>query len=89
MSPENLPPWVVQLVAGLARYEHEHPTLYAQYAGSDEWQKADCPGMLLNLVPGDVQVFAAGWWAALSHAETVKAEATDTTPHHDGEVKAP
>lgn len=70
MNPENLPPWVVQLVAGLARYEDEHPTLHAQFAGSSEWQKADCPGALLDLVPAHVRTFAAGWRAAQRQLET-------------------
>ena len=72
MNPENLPPWVIQLVAGLARYEDEHPTLYAQFAGSTEWQKADCPGALLESVPAEVRTFAAGWRAARRHADSDK-----------------
>lgn len=69
MNPENLPPWVIQLVAGLARYEDEHPNLYAQFAGNREWQKADCSCGLLESVPSEVRAFAAGWLAAQRQIE--------------------
>lgn len=59
MNPENLPSWVLQLVGGLTRYEDEHPTLYAQYAGSTTWERAHCPGLLLAAVPDDVRAFVA------------------------------
>ncbi len=60
----NLPAWVINLVAGLAEYEEMHPTLYAQFAGNPNWQKAECPGALLEKVPADVLAFVAGWRAA-------------------------
>ena len=60
----NLPAWVINLVAGLVEYEEMHLTLYAQFAGNREWQKADCPGVLLEKVPTDVLTFVAGWRAA-------------------------
>lgn len=56
---EQLPAWVLDLVAGLERYEDEHPKLHAQYAShGDKWLPADCPGALLDLVPADVRAAA-------------------------------
>lgn len=72
MKPENLPPWVIQLVAGLTQYENEHPKLYAQFSGSSEWQRADCPGVLLEAIPPEVRAFTAGWRAAQRRIEADK-----------------
>lgn len=60
-QPRNLPDWVIELIAGLDKYSTEHPTLRAQFYGSDVWQKADCSCGLLKLVPNDVRSFASGW----------------------------
>lgn len=68
--PQNLPGWVIDLVTGLAKYDTEHPKLYAQYAGSREWQPADCPCGLLGPVPAEVRMFAAGWVAAKQQVDT-------------------
>lgn len=74
-APDRLPPWVINLVAGLAEYEEMHPTLYAQFSGNREWQKADCPGALLDAVPPDVRTFVAGWRAARRQAEDLDGSA--------------
>lgn len=46
--------WVLDLVRGLVRFEAEHPKLFAQYAGSPDYQEAACPANLLELVPAAV-----------------------------------
>lgn len=56
----TLPPWVYDVVMRLQRWEAEHPRLYAQYAGSDEYQRVDdCGCAALALVPEDVRQQAA------------------------------
>lgn len=69
-----LPTWVIELVDGLSRYDAEHPKLYAQFAGSSEWQQADCACGLLALVPAEVRMYAAGWRAG---RDAVMADKTD------------
>lgn len=49
-----LPSWVTAVVRALARYEDEHPRLYAQYAGS-EYQPADCVAAILELIPQEIR----------------------------------
>lgn len=53
-AQEGLAGWVVELVRGLIEYEATHPTLWAQYAGSTEYRKADCAASLLELVPREL-----------------------------------
>lgn len=59
----DLPGWVIQVIAELDRYDHEHPKLYAQYAGSSDYLAADCPCHLLQLVPAEERAYARGWLA--------------------------
>jgi hypothetical protein len=79
-TPDRLPTWVLDLVAGLAQYDTNHPKLHAQYAGSFDWQAADCPCELLDLVPDGVRMFAAGWAAARVQAQQL----ADTAPPGEG-----
>lgn len=53
-AEESHPDWLVSLLRGLMKYSDEHPILYAQYAGSDEYKRAPCPCDLLIEVPADV-----------------------------------
>lgn len=50
----DLPDWVWQLVAGLIRYEDEHPQL-RRMASDGTYQFANCPQGLLSLIPPEVQ----------------------------------
>ncbi|OKI47212.1 hypothetical protein [Micromonospora sp. CB01531] len=50
----ELPAWVLTLVAGLVKYEDEHPKLYRHW-GVDEVKPYPCPGSLLDLVPAEVR----------------------------------
>jgi len=77
IHPSNLPDWAIYLVAGLAKYDAEHPKLFARYAGSSEWQRADCPCKLQDLIPPEVRAYAAGWAAATCQqlAQAVPADA--------------
>jgi hypothetical protein len=78
--PHSLPDWVIDLVAGLAKYDTEHPKLYAQYVGSSEWQQADCPCGLLELVPHEVRIYTAGWAAAKSRQALDAPQPDEGTP---------
>lgn len=70
------PDWMLRLIAGLDQYDREHPKLYAQYAGSRDYQQADCPCFLIREVPADVLAYARGWAAGIEHA-TAKTEQPD------------
>lgn len=50
----DLPDWVWQLVAGLSRYEDEHPILYRMTA-SDVYERTPCPAPLTSLIPREVR----------------------------------
>lgn len=50
----DLPDWVWQLVAGLSRYEAEHPILY-RMTSSDVYERTSCPDALTGLIPRDIR----------------------------------
>lgn len=51
----DLPNWVYDLIIDLERWRDEHPALYAQYAGSDEYRKVEqCGCSPLDHVPDEV-----------------------------------
>lgn len=59
----ELPNWVYDVIIELERWRDEHPTLYAQYAGSNEYRKVDdCGCRPLDHIPPDV----------LAHAHTIR-----------------
>jgi hypothetical protein len=51
----ELPNWIYDVIIDLERWRDEHPKLYAQYAGSDEYQTVDqCGCQPLDHVPPNV-----------------------------------
>ncbi|HEY1394963.1 hypothetical protein [Roseateles sp.] len=74
----DLPLWAIKLIAGLAKYDDEHPKLFAQYAGSADYQAADCPCRLLCAVPNDVIAYARGFAAGQDHASSVGGTGTSS-----------
>lgn len=70
----GLPTWVYELIDGLADYDYLHPKLYAQYAGSDAYQPAECPCHLLHdLVPKEELAWAAAYMRGRKEAEEKQA----------------
>lgn len=75
----ELPTWVIELIDGLAEYDRYHPKLYAQHAGSSDWQPADCPCHLLDKVPTYTRTYVEGWRAGRDQAAREVMTQADTT----------
>jgi hypothetical protein len=66
----DLPNWVYDVVIELERWGYEHPKLFAQYAGSNEYQKVDdCGCHALTMVPDEVRAAAKVIRAYVSDAD--------------------
>lgn len=83
----DLPNWVYDVVIELQRWSYEHPKLYAQYAGSNEYQRVDkCGCEALQLVPEEVLAEAKVIRAYVDHSDNCsgcgpgKPESTDVGP---------
>lgn len=84
----DLPNWVYDLVMDLQRWEDEHPTLYAQYAGSDAFQKvSECGCGALKRVPADVIDQARTLREYLRQAATCTCRSTDVRNLGDPEPR--
>lgn len=64
------PEWAYRLVHGLMTYGDEHPKLFAQFYPTYEYQPADCPCRLVDLVPEEIRRDAALFMAGIEAAGT-------------------